>query len=274
MKTIIVATDFSPVSINAAKYAADMAIDINAEILLINVYNIPVAFTDAPLLLISVDELRKSSEELLENLKTELLNSSATLRIKLSAVMGDTIDELEKICADVKPFAIILGTKGVSNIEKVLFGSTTLTAIRHLTYPVISVPPEKSYGKGIKKIGFACDFKQVETTTPVQAIKQFVTSFGAVLHVLNVDYHEKNFRSDTPVQSFHLHNMLEDIHPQYHFIKNKEIDAGINEFAIANQLDMIIAIPKKHKILEGIFKTSNSKQIVLHSSIPVMCIHE
>jgi hypothetical protein len=81
-----------------------------------------------------------------------------------------------------------MGAKGKTGLEKVVFGSTTLTAIRHLAWPVICVPPGKEFGAGIKKIGFACDFKQVARSTPVQFIRQIVKELKAELHVLNVDY--------------------------------------------------------------------------------------
>ena len=44
MKTILVATDFSSVALNATNYAADMALAINADILLLHVYQIPVSY--------------------------------------------------------------------------------------------------------------------------------------------------------------------------------------------------------------------------------------
>ncbi len=47
-----------------------------------------------------------------------------------------------------------MGSNGHSGIEQVLFGSTTLKAIRNIEWPVIAVPPGKKY-TGIKKIGFA-----------------------------------------------------------------------------------------------------------------------
>lgn len=71
-----------------------------------------------------------------------------------------------------------------------------------------------------------------------------------------------------------LHTMLEDVNPSYHFIEQKDIEEGINQFAEKNNLDLIIAIPKKHKLLEGIFKPSSTKQLVFQSHIPVMCVHE
>ena len=55
-------TDFSPVSTNAMNFATDMALAIDASILLFNSYNIPVSYSDVPVLLISVEEMKKSSE--------------------------------------------------------------------------------------------------------------------------------------------------------------------------------------------------------------------
>ncbi len=275
MKTIIVATDFSPVSTNAMNFATDMALAIDASILLFNSYNIPVSYSDVPVLLISVEEMKKSSEGKLEELKKNIDHiTSGKLKVYTEARMGNTVDELEVLCNKIQPFAVVMGASGASGIEKVIFGSTTLTAIRHLTWPVICVPPGKEYGNGIRKIGFACDFKQVVETTPVQFIKQMVKEFGAELHILNVDYKNKSFRPETPEQSFLLHNLLEDLKPQYHFIDSIDTEDGINEFAETNNLDLVIAIPKKHKLLDGIFKSSSTKQLVFQSHIPVMCVHE
>lgn len=275
MKTIIVPTDFSPVSLNAVNFAADMAIAIDASILLFHVYNIPVSYSDVPVVLVSVEEMKKSSEAQLEDLKQKILHvTSGKIKVYAESKMGNTVDELEELCKRIQPFAVVMGAKGKTGLEKVVFGSTTLTAIRHLTWPVICVPSGREYGKGIRKIGFACDFRQVVETTPVQFIKQMVKEFKAELHILNVDYKEKHFRPETPEQSFLLHNMLEELKPEYHFINHVDIEDGINEFAETNNLDLVITIPKKHKLLEGIFKHSSTKDLVFHSHVPVMCVHE
>lgn len=256
-------------------FAADMAQSINASLLLFNVYNIPVSYSDVPVVLVSVEEMKKASETQLEQLKEKIQHiSSGKLKIYTESRMGNTVDELEELCKSIQPFAVVMGAKGKSGVEKLVFGSTTLTAIRHLTWPVICVPPGKEFGKGIRKVGFACDFKQVVETTPVQFIKQIVQEFHAELHILNVDYKEKHFRPDTPEQSFLLHNLLEEVKPQYHFINHADIEDGINEFAETNNLDLVIAIPKKHKLLDGIFHSSSTRQLVFQSHIPVMCVHE
>lgn len=275
MKTIIIPTDFSPVATNALHYGIDMAGTVNASILLLHVYRVPITITDVPLVLVSVEELKKGAEEKLALVKKEVEHiTSGKLKVYAEAHLGNVTDELEELCNKIKPFAVVMGTKGSSGLERVLFGSTTLTAIRHLTWPVICVPPGKQFGTGIKKIGFACDFRDVVKTTPTQFIKEFVKEFHSELHVLNADYNNHHFKPDTPEQSLLLHTLLEDVKPTYHFIQHKDIEDGINEFAEKNNLDLVITIPKKHKLLEGIFRSSSTKQLVFQSHIPVMCVHE
>ena len=275
MKTIIVPTDFSPIATNAMNFAADMAVNINASLMLLHIYQIPVSMTDVPVVMASADELRKSSETKLQEIKNSLTHiTSGKIKVYTEARLGDVSDELEDVCKHIQPFAVIMGTRGASGIERVLFGSTTLTAIRHLKWPVIVVPPGKEYGTGIKKIGFACDFDKVVESTPIQFIKNMVKEFGAELHVLNVDYKGKHFKPETPEESMLLHELLVDLNPNYHFIEHADIEDGINEFVEKNNIDLLITIPKKHKLLDSLFKQSSTKQLVTQSHVPVMCVHE
>lgn len=275
MKTIIVPTDFSAIATNALHYALEMAKKVNASILLLHVYQVPVSFTDTPIVLVSVEELRKGAEEQMLKLKEEVEHMvSGSVKVYTETRLGNVSDELENLCNKINPFAVVMGTKGSSGMERMLFGSNTLNAIRHLTWPVICVPPGKTWGQGIRKIGFACDFRDVVKTTPTHSIIEFVKAFNASLDVLNVDYHNKHFKPETPEQSLLLHTLLEEAGPAYHFIEHADIEDGINEFAEKNNLDLIITIPKKHKLLGQLFKPSSTKQLVYQAHVPVMCVHE
>jgi nucleotide-binding universal stress UspA family protein len=275
MKTIVVPTDFSPVSLNAVDFAAHMAKAIDADIRLFHVYNIPVGYTEVPMLLVSPEELKFSAELQLEAVKQKVVGiTGGKVTVVADARMGDTMDELETYCKRVKPFAVVMGTTGKTGLEKVIFGSTALAAVRHLTWPVLCVPGNKQFGDGIKKIGLACDFREVATTIPAALIKDIVATFKAELHILNVDYVQRHFKPTTPLETHHLHILFKDIEPRYHYIDYPDIEEGIDFFARANKLDLVIAIPKKHKLLEGIFKPSSTKQLIFQSHVPVMCVHE
>ena len=159
MKTIIVPTDFSPIATNAMHYAIDMAKSINASILLLHVYQVPVSFTDTPIVLVSIEDLRKGAEEQIAHLKTEVEHlTSGSLKVYTETRLGNVADELENLCNKINPFAVVMGTKGASGVERILFGSNTLTAIRHLTWPVSnalveSVLPYVGTLKGVTMTG-------------------------------------------------------------------------------------------------------------------------
>jgi len=274
MKTIVVPTDFSAISNNAIDYAVDLGKATGCSILLFHAYQVPVSMTDVPIVLLSVEDLQKSNESKMDEVKESLEERIGdSIEIYAETKLGDTVDELAAVCVKVKPFAVVMGTKGATGMERVLFGSTTLTTIRHLSWPVIVVPPAKKYST-IKKIGFACDFREVVNTTPTHFIKDFVKEFNAELHVLNVDHKSSHFKPDTPQESILLHTLLEDLNPKYDFIEDANIEVGIEKFAEKHDLDLIITIPKKHKLLEGLFRKSHTKDLIFHSHLPIMCVHE
>ena len=274
MKTILIATDFSPVARNAVNYGIDLAKSIGHSVTIVHVYQVPVAFADGPMVLVSLDDLRSSAEKQLDQLKSDLHHVHGNaFKVYTEAILGNVVEELQHVADKLDPFAIVMGATGLTGAQRVLFGSTTLFAIRKLTYPVIAVPEGKTFGHGIKKIGLACDFREVVDTTPTRFIQQFQKAFKAELHVLNVDFQDREFRSDTPEQSMLLHTLLEGTNPVYHFIEEEEISTAINRFAEENNLDLLITIPKKHRLLEAIFRRSSTKKILKEARVPVVELH-
>lgn len=277
MKTIIVPTDFSPIAMNALNYALDMAKSIEADIILLNTYQAPVSYSDAPVspvTTISLDDIRRSSEMRLADLEQEVARiTGGNQKVIIEARLGNTVDALEEICSSIKPFAVVMGSHGSTGVERLIMGSTTLSVIRSLRYPVIVVPAGTAY-KEIKKIGLACDFKDVEETIPAEYIKSIVHEFNAELHVLNVSSEGEDYDEDTPLESTWLDSLLGDIKPNYFFLKRDDIVEGINEFSDKHDLDVVIVIPKKHNLLEKIFHKSRSKELVKNAHIPIVSIHE
>jgi tripartite-type tricarboxylate transporter receptor subunit TctC len=46
------------------------------------------------------------------------------------------------------------------------------------------------------------------------------------------------------------------------------------EFAAKNNIDLLITLPKKHYILERIFEKSHTRELIYHTTVPLMCIHQ
>lgn len=274
MKLIVVPTDFSPLADNALKYGMDLATAMGSSLMIVHVYQIPISYSEVPLITISIEELKKASEERLSELKHNIETITAgKLVVYTESRLGDVADEINKITKTLQPFCVIMGSRGVTGAGRFFLGSNSLALITKTTTPVIVVPPGGKFSS-YKKIGLTTDFKDVVDKTPISPIRTLVNFFNAELHVMHVDYKQKNFRTDTPEQTLNIDMLLSGMNPTYDFIENKSINEGINDFAEKNNIDLIITLPQKHSFLESLFEKSTTRELLHHTHIPVMCINK
>ena len=270
MKTILVATDFSPVALNAANYAAEMALAINAEMLLLHVYQIPLSEIS---LASSVERMMQDIEKEIKELKELLIRKTGgKLKVKTEFSMGDFFTELKTVCDRIHPYTVVVGSQGKTAAERLFFGSHAVYAMKHLWCPLITVPPEAKFSS-IKKIGLACDFDKIFDTIPVDVIKTLVNEFHAALHILNAGKKEV-YNPEIVFESGLLEEMLSPIKPIYHFISNENTDEGIIDFVEHNNIDLLVILPKRHGLLDKLINKSHTKQLVLHNHVPVMALHQ
>lgn len=271
MKTILVATDFSTASLNASNYAADMAMAINADIALLHVFQVPVSYSEAPVIM-NMDDMQRIAEKDISDLRDVLLaRSKDKINITTIVRMGNFFDELKSTCESIHPYSVLMGSQGKTGAERLLFGGHTVHAMQNLAWPLITVPPDVKFS-AIKKIGLACDFNKVVDTTPVTELKILLTDFQAELHVLNTGRKE-DYDPEIVFQSGMLQELLVSMKPTYHFISSKDIDEGILNFAEVNHIDLLIVLPKRHGLFDQLIHKSHTKQLVLHSHVPVMALH-
>jgi nucleotide-binding universal stress UspA family protein len=272
MKTILVTTDFSPAANNAAHYAADMAAAIKAEIFLLHIYQLPVVYSEIPVA-VTIDDMRNDAEINISQLKEQLKQKHAGVNLPIQTEVREGVffQELKTVCENIKPYAVVMGSQGTTAAERLLFGGHTVYAMKHLMWPIITVPPEANF-LTVKKIGLTCDFNKVADTTPFDEIKKLVMDFNAELHVLNTGKKEV-YNPDIVFQSGVLQEMLQPLNPKYHFIANDNTDEGIMDFAENNDIDLLVVLPKRHNLMDKLTHKSHTKQLVLHSHVPVMAFH-
>ena len=268
MKTILVATDFSPAASNAVKYAAEMALSIHADLYLLHIYQVPVVYFDIPVAL-AADDIQYDAEKNMSKLKEELpATTKDQLYIETVVKEGSFFDELKTACEYKQPYVVVVGSQGKTSAERLIYGSHALHAMKHLEWPVIAVPRNATFSN-IKRIGLACDFNDVLGTVPVEEIKVLVSDFNAELHILNTGSKDE-YNPEVPNQSVLLQKMLgKDIVPVYHFITSNNTDEGIIHFAEANNIDLLIVLPRHHSLIDKLIHSSHTRHLVLHSHVPV-----
>ena len=275
MKTIVVPTDFSAISLNAVNYAADLACVIGANLSLIHVSPLPITFGELLTPVESMAEMAAKGEEQLKWLTEKITDrTQGKLTITSEVRQGHVVSAINDYCNSVNTYAVVMGVESTGTVERFLFGGKTFSAMEQLSWPLIIVPPGTRF-EGIRKIGLACDLHKVKETLPVEELKSLVNKFQAAFHVLYIsDGSEGAFNAATIKESIWLRKLLGALHPTYHFIAGKDIEESINEFAKENEFDFLIIIPRKHTLINKIFQHSYSKNLVLHTQVPVMAIHE
>jgi nucleotide-binding universal stress UspA family protein len=271
MKTIIVATDFSPAALNAAYYAADMAIAANMDLLLLHTFNIAVVYGEIPIVMSEEDMYQDAEKDILQ-LKEQLEQKTAgKLSINTEVRMGIFFNELKTVCEKVKPYTVVMGSQGTTATDRFILGGHTVHAMKHLPWPLVTVPNDASFS-ALKKVGLAVDFKNTLSQVPVEAIKNLVNDFHASLHILNIG-HKETFEAGTVFNATELDDMFAPIKPDFHFVSHEYTDEGLIDVAEKNDIDLLIVLPMHHGLLDKVFHKSNTKKLVLHSPVPVMAFH-
>ncbi len=272
MKKILVATDFSSSALNAVNYAADMALAINAEIILFHIYQMPLNYSELTVA-INLETARETAEIHLMELKDQLIREKDNkLSVGTELRLGSFFYELKSFCEEINPYSVVMGSQGKTATERLFFGSNSVYAMKNLTWPLITIPPQATFSK-VKKIAFACDYDETAEKTPIDEIRMLVHDFKAELHILNTGKKDE-YKPEIVFESRIIEEKFKDLKPKYHFITSENTDEAILDFAEKNDIDLLLIVPKQHNFLEKLIHKSHSKQLILHSQIPVLAIHQ
>jgi nucleotide-binding universal stress UspA family protein len=273
MKKIVACTDFSLNAQAAVEYAFALAGHYSAELILVHSYLVPVPVSEVPPSVEMYEDIKKDAAQRLSKIQSDLQLKNKKVAVTTHLENENLLLCLEGLCKKTNPDVVAIGTRGHRDFIDVLVGSNTMKIITHLPVPVLVVPADAVY-KPLKKIGFACDFDKVAETTPLELLKKLVSDFNTELHVINVDYKNKNFTADTPEQSMLLDHLLFKVKPRYHFLESRELVDAVEIFVQENQVGLLVTIPKKHSFFEKFFKGTFTRQLVYHTHIPLLCVHE
>lgn len=278
MKKILFPTDFSKTAENAFLYALNLAQGLNAEILVLNSYEIPViSATNA-----GQPELLQEVYNTIELNGFEYFKNQAPLLRKIAEDAGyhsinlsfqyeegtvpfviNTI--LEKEAVDL----IVMGTTGSSTIENKIFGSNTVHVLNNVTVPVLTVPSECEFTE-LKKIGFATSLKETDKASlhELIALAKPLNAKIECLHVVQDD--------DTAYEAV-LNNWIAEFSPlnvHFHTYEGDDLEETIYDFIDTYEINLVCVVKRQLNFLEKLFTTSLTKKLAYHSYVPVLALRE
>ena len=144
-KKIMVAVDFSEYSLKIAAHAGQLAEDLGAELIFVNVINQRdidmvnqvTMYTDKISVKGYVDGLKEDRTENMQKLLKETSCNRIPNRFLIKK--GVPFVELVKTAEEEQVDMVVMGTKGRGNIAGILFGSQAEKMFRHCPVPLLSI---------------------------------------------------------------------------------------------------------------------------------------
>lgn len=274
MKTILIPTDFSDAAHNAARYGADFACSVHAQkIVLYNAYSIPLA-NEMTWALIEATDLKKASEAGLERAKM-LLKPFCDKRLEIETIsdFGFLGQRLNEVATEVHADMIIMGITGGGTVAQAVFGSNALTAVHNTKLPLLIVPAMAQW-QAVEQIAWACDYKNIKQTTPLQVIDDVLQLTNAQLHVVHNDKDYKDFDPEIIQENMHLHEFFNERTFKIALLEGKDLSESVNQYVFNHGIDWLIVIPHQHNWLASIFTKSHIKQLAFHTHVPMLCLQQ
>lgn len=273
MKTILVATDFSPAATNAVHYALGLIKFFKTKLVLVNVYQMPLGGYDSLQPLEMISALEDASNEALKQLRKELIEKlgydPGIECVPGSAPLSALIKEN---CSKYSVDLLVMGMTGDAGVLKEnLIGSTAIDVAKGVAIPLFIVPETCSY-RDVKKIAYACDYVEVEERV-LQSVNYFCNSFEAELEVVHVHNSEVSGEYTQLLAEAQFAQYFGAIKHKLITIQDKDVAEALRVYIQLNKPDILLINPKKHDVFEKIFHKSITKKLAFHTSIPVLSIH-
>jgi hypothetical protein len=153
---------------------------------------------------------------------------------------------------------------------RLFLGHTALRIVQYIEYPVLIIP-EKAVFSGIKNIVIASDLEHIRETTAIEFIRNWLGLFHLSPYVLHVCTNG-DLKENTIDSNITLAKDLAEFKPKFHSLYNKNMEDGIFNFLEQKKSDLLLVVPGKYSFFKELFHTSHTKQLILHSHLPVLAV--
>lgn len=276
MLRVLLPTDFSDNSFEAIRYALLLFKDLECEFSLLHTYMPPIYHAEylvgSPGQIGLGDVIRETAVTNLDKLQTRLEDQYKNSKhsFESHACLNTLPNQVNEMVEDKKIDLIVMGTKGATGAQEILFGTNAVHIIKKAKCPVIAIPPNFVY-EVPKEILFPTDyevdFKPKSLDILLKIAKQHISSVE-VLHVsYSYDLSKKQQENKET-----LDDILEGVAHLFHNQPNQEVIQAINNFQLKHKMNLLVMVQNKHTFVERLFIEPVIKKIGFHITIPFMVI--
>ncbi len=275
MLSILLPTDFSKNSINAVKYALEFYKDENCKFHFLHCYP-PVIFSyeyqiEKGLVGKNIHEIiQAETKDKLYDLAFSLMRDHGNgQEFYVEVVKGFLPDQIARVTSDNKIDIIVMGTKGETGSDRVVFGTNTIQVINKRCCPVIAIPEGYEF-QGVENILFPSDLNISFTQNHLKHILKTLELHQSKIDILHISY--RGLNSTQRKHKAILEETFSKDNIDFVIKDSRDITDIIYNYQQYNKSELLIMINNKHMFFENLFFKPTISKIAMHLSTPFLVI--
>ncbi|MGB5417914.1 universal stress protein [Algibacter sp.] len=279
-RKILLPTDFSKNAWHAINYAIELYKKDQVDFYILNVFTATGNIIDSLVNMEPGSELYETAKLKSENGLAKVLDMLAFKDSKnqrhhfeIISTFNNAVEAIRNIVEEKDIEMIVMGTKGESNFNKTVYGSTAINVMEKVRNCPVIVVPEQARHNLPKEIVFPTSyrthFKRRELNHLIELAEKCEASIR-VLHVAEEDeLDEKQLNNKKLLEEY-----FEKIDFSFHTLGPIEVPVAISCFIDSRESDMVAFINKKHAFFGSILSKPLVKEIGFDSKVPILVMHD
>lgn len=290
---ILLPTDFSPHSDNAAKLAFKLASRLGMSIDMLHSFIAPASPQGVQLMdsydyeladMAERQTIEVESTRMMEEYAAKIrgwIKSGEVPAVKFSTTVTEGIPEESILlyARDKNPQLIVMGTRGADKKEAELIGSVTAEVLDSCRIPAFTVPESVDVATvaDLHKVAFVCNLEQEDMIAIDTLYRLFPEQSLEVMLIYIPGRRERNVSDAKTAQAqLNLLNYCREHFPGYGFdMRTVRLDTLIDDFKEIMQegpFNLICVPNKKRNVFARVFNPSIAHKILFRADVPMMMI--
>ena len=259
---------------NAINYAMELFKDESCRFYILNVQKASSFISDDMMVVGSsatiyktlIDAAKKSINNIISKVKEEKKNEKHNF---YSIVDYDNfIDSINQVSERHDIDMVVMGTKGASGLEKILFGSNTVRVMQRCKIPVLAIPEGCKF-KALDKLVFVTTNLKQFNIEDLKALNDMMILNNSFLHIVHLA-DQNHLVSDAYDNMEFFKTNFKDANHEFIDTNSSDMFNTIHNYIVNNDLKMLAIMNKKHSFLERLFTTHTVEKFAFKIDIPLL----
>jgi len=269
---ILVPTDFSEASINAFRYACELAVPLQAHVHLVHIHQPTIDMGGAVMSRQAPVFLQEKEEQLgqVMDLQQKLSSKARKVPVTSEVIVGFVVDELRRASAQ-KNDLMVMGMIGDNGLLEKWLGTTATELSRRAACPVLLIPDHFQYHPP-REIVYASAYAPGEEQL-LPNVLGFANQFDATLHFVHIE--EVKSRPTYSVQQVpvFLPHQDQQVKLQLSTVNSKDVLTGLERYSTDHASDLLVMATPRRSPLGDFFHRSTTRKMILQTATPLLIMH-